>query len=62
MLKREVSPDILGGTVPRNLLPSGNEASNVVGVYVVALIIGNGVHGGRQEEKRGIVGFLSKAT
>ena len=64
LLQREVPPDILEGVVPRNLLPSGNKPNNIVGVDVVALIIGNGVHGVRrvEEEKRGIVGFLVKAT
>ena len=47
LLQREVPPDVLEGAVPRNLLPGGYEASNVVGVDVVALIVGNGVHGGR---------------
>ena len=62
LLEREVPPDILDGAVPRNLLPSGNEPGNVVGVDVVALIIGNGVHGRRcvEWEKRETVGFLVK--
>ena len=60
MLEREVPPDIFDGAVPRNLLPSGDKPGDVVGVYVVALIVGNGVHGGRRMEKRGIVGFLVK--
>ena len=62
MLKRKVPPDILEGAVPRNLLPSGDEPGNVVGIDVVALIVGNGVHGRRcvEVEKRGIVGFLVK--
>ena len=48
--------------VPRNLLPGGNELSDVVGVDMVALVIGDSVHGGRrvEMEKRGIVGFLVK--
>ena len=50
MLKREVPPDILDGTIPRNLLPSGNEPGDVVGIDVVALIVGNGVHGRRRVE------------
>ena len=65
LLQREVPPDILEGAVPRNLLPCGNEPSNVVGVDVVALVVGDGVHSGktcREVEKRGIVGFLVKAT
>ena len=45
LLQREVPPDVLEGTVPRNLLPSGDKPGNVVGVDVVALIVGNGVHG-----------------
>ena len=62
LLEREVPPDILDGTITRNLLPSGNEPGNVVGIDVVALIVGNGVHGRRHREveKRGIVGFLVK--
>ena len=62
LLQREVPPDILEGTVPGNLLPSGNEPSNVVEVDVVALIIGDGVHSGRcvEGEEREIVGFLVK--
>ena len=64
LLQGKVPPDVLEGAVPRNLLPSGNKPSNIVGVDVVGLIIGNGVHGVRhvEEEKRGIVGFLVKAT
>ena len=50
LLQREVPPDILKGVVPQNLLPSGNKSSDVVGVDVVALIIGNGVHGGKRVE------------
>ena len=46
-MKREVPPDILEGAVPRNLLPSGDKLGNVMGVDVVALIIGDGVHGRR---------------
>ena len=63
MLQREVPPDVLEGTVSRNLLSSGNKPGNVLGVDVVALIIGDGVHSGRRVkkwEKRGIVGFLVK--
>ena len=64
LLKREVPPDIFEGRVPRNFLPSGYKASYVVGIDVVALIVGDGVHGRRRAEveKRGIVGFLVKAT
>ena len=62
LLQREVPPDILEGTVPRNLLPSGNEPSDVVGVDVVALVVGDSVHSGRcvEGEEREIVGFLVK--
>ena len=62
LLQREVPPDILEGTVPRNLLPSGDKPGNVVGIDMVALIIGNGIHGRRhvEVEKKGIVGFLVK--
>ena len=48
LLKREVPPDKLEGAVPRNLLPSGDEPGNVVGVDVVALVIGDSVHGDRR--------------
>ena len=51
LLQREVPPDELEGAVPRNLLPSGNEPGNVVGVDVVALIVGNGVHDSKQVER-----------
>ena len=44
LLEREVPPDILDGMIPRDFLPSGNEPGNVVGIDVVALIVGNGVH------------------
>ena len=62
MLQREVPPDILEGVITRHFLSSGNKPGNVVGVYMVALIVGNGVHDGRcvEVEKRGIVGFLVK--
>ena len=50
MLEREVPPDILDGAIPRNLLPSGNKLGNVVRVDMVALIVGNSVHGGRRVE------------
>ena len=51
MLKREVPPDKLEGAVSRNFLSSGNELGNVVGVDVVALIIGDSVHGDRCVER-----------
>ena len=59
LLQREVPPDILEGATARNLLPSRYETSDVVGINMVALIVGNGVHSGKME-KRGIVGFLVK--
>ena len=49
--------------VPWNLLPSGNKLGDIVGVDIVALLIGDSVHGDRmygKVEKRGIVGFLVK--
>ena len=52
MLQREVPPDVLEGAVPRNLLPSGNESSDVVGVDMVALLVGDSVHDDRRVEKR----------
>ena len=51
MLEREVPPDILDGAVPRNLLPRSDEPGDVVGIDVVALIVGNGVHGRRGVER-----------
>ena len=61
-MQEKVPPDILEGTIAGYLLPIGNEPGNIVGVDMVALIVGSGVHSGRQveEEKRGIVGFLVK--
>ena len=61
-MKREVPPDVLEGLIPRNLLPCGDEASNVVSIDVAALLIGDGVHSGRcvEGEEREIVGFLVK--
>ena len=60
-MKREVPPNELEGLIPRNLLPRRYETSDVVGVHMVALIVGNGVHTGRcVEERREIVGFLVK--
>ena len=49
--------------VPGNLLSCRYETSDVLGVYMVALVVGDGVHSGRcvEVEKRGIVGFLVKA-
>ena len=47
MLEREVPPDILDGAVTGNLLSSGDEPGDVVGIDVVALIVGNGIHGRR---------------
>ena len=44
LLERNVPPDILDGAVPRNLLPSRYETSDVLGVYMVALVVGDGVH------------------
>ena len=51
MLKREVPPDIFGGTVPRNLLPSGDEPGDVVRVDVVTLVVGDCVHGRKRVER-----------
>ena len=51
LLQREVPPDILEGTVPRNLLPSGYEPSDVVGIDMVALLVGDSVHSGRRVER-----------
>ena len=51
LLKREVPPDILDGAITRNLLPSGDEPGDVVGIDVVALIVGDGVHGRRRVER-----------
>ena len=51
LLQRKVPPDILEGAVPRNLLPSGYEASNVVGIDMVALLVGDNVHSGRRVKR-----------
>ena len=47
LLKREVPPDKLESTIARNLLSTGDKASNVGGVDVVALLIGSGAHGNK---------------
>ena len=52
LLQREVPPNELEGLVPRNLLPSRYETSDVVGVHMIALIVGDGVHSGRCVEER----------
>ena len=46
LLERKVPPNELEGLVPRNLLPSRYETSDVVGVHMVALVVGDGVHSG----------------
>ena len=51
MLKREVPPNEFEGLVPRNLLSSRYETSDVLGVHMVALVVGDGVHSGRCEER-----------
>ena len=51
MLKREVPPDKLCGAIPRDLLPSGDEPGDVVGVDMVALVIGDSVHDGKRVER-----------
>ena len=51
LLEREVPPDILDGAIPWNLFPSGNKPGDVVGVDVVALIVGNGVHDSKRVER-----------
>ena len=48
LLQGKVPPDVLKGTITGYLLPVGNKPGNVVGVDVVSLVIGNGVHSGRQ--------------
>ena len=64
LLQGKVPPDVLEGTIAGYLLPIGDEPGDIVGIDVVALLIGDGVHGDRrvEAEKRGIVGFLVKAT
>ena len=52
LLKREVPPNELEGLVPGNLLSSRYETSDVLGVHVVALVVGDGVHTGRCVEER----------
>ena len=51
LVQREVPPNKLEGLVPGNLLPCRYEASNVLGVHMVTLIVGNGVHSGRCVER-----------
>ena len=51
LLKREVPPDELEGLVPGNLLSSRYETSDVLGVHMVALVVGDGVHSGRSVER-----------
>ena len=64
MFQGNVPPDILKGTIARYLLPTGNEPGDIMGIDIVALLIGDSVHSGRcvEVEKRGIVGFLVEAT
>ena len=52
LLKREVPPNELEGLVPRNLLSSRYETSDVLSVHMVALVVGDGVHSGRGVERR----------
>ena len=52
LLEREVPPNELEGLVPGNLLSSRYETSDVLGVHMVALVVGNGVHNGRSVERR----------
>ena len=47
LLQMKVPPDILEGTIARYLLPIGNEPGNIVGIDMVALIVGDSVHSGR---------------
>ena len=51
LLKRGVPPNELEGLVPGNLLSSRYEASNVLGVHMVALVVGDGVHSEKCIEK-----------
>ena len=44
LLQREAPPDIVEGTIARNLLPIGNEPGDIVGIDVVTLVIGDSVH------------------
>ena len=65
LLQGKVLPDVLEGTIAWYLLPTGDKPGDVIGIYIVALIVGNGIHDRRHVEKwkkRGIVGFLVKAT
>ena len=51
LLKREVPPNELEGLVPRNLLSGRYETSDVLGIHMIALVVGNGVHNRRCEER-----------
>ena len=52
LLKREVPPNELEGLVPGNLLSSRYKTSDVLGIHMVALVVGDGVHTGRGVEER----------
>ena len=53
LLKREVPPNKLESLVPGNLLSSRYETSDVLGVHMIALVVGDGVHSGKSVEERG---------
>ena len=44
LLQGKVPPNILKRTSPWDLLPIGDELSNVIGADVVPMVVGNGVH------------------
>ena len=43
LLQGKVPPNVLKSTIARDLLSVSDEPGNVVGIDVVALIVGNGV-------------------
>ena len=51
LLQGKVPPDILEGTIARYLLPIGDKPGDIVGIDVVALVIGDSVHSGRHVER-----------
>ena len=47
LLQGKVPPDVLEGMIAGYLLPIGDEPSNVIGIDMVSLVVGDGVHSGR---------------
>ena len=49
LLQGKTPPNILEGTIAWYLLPIGNELGNILGVDVVPLVIGDGIHSVRAQ-------------